>query len=435
MRLHKNKAPLKKAVLTLALLPLAMNTYADSNASMQQEMEALKARLSQLESQLTEQQATRYTPPPKVADKGSDIKIGNTQFTVGGYVKVDAMMSRFSAGEVGGASPARDFHVPSATPVGNGRSSQVFDAHAQQTRIFLRTTTPTASGKDIGGYIEVDFLSPSRGNERVTNNYDPGLRHAYLTYGNWLVGQTWTTFQDLGALPETVDFVGASDGTTFGRQPQLRYSRGNIQVALENPESFIKPDASVVDVDTSDNSMPDFVARYTHKADFGHLSVAALARQIKVADAGIRDTTFGAGLSLSGRVKVGARDDIRFMLTHGSGIGRYVALGTITDANVDNGELKANDVSAGYLTYRHFWTEKLRSSFQVSGLLANNKGNLIPGAAAVTTKKTTSGLTNIIYSVTPKLDIGAEYLHTKRSVENDDDGTLDRLQFMAKYSF
>ncbi|MDP1776598.1 MAG: DcaP family trimeric outer membrane transporter [Moraxellaceae bacterium] len=400
---------------------------------MSSEIDALKARLNQLESQLAEQRTADTKRPANATTKPS-LSIGDTQFQVGGYIKVDAMMSRYSAGEVAGTSPARDFHVPSATPVGNGASSQVFDAHAQQTRVFLKTTTATESGKNINGYIEIDFLSPARGNERVTNNYDPGLRHAYLSYGNWLVGQTWTTFQDLGALPETVDFVGASDGTTFGRQPQVRYSKGNFQVALENPESFIKPETGA-SVDTDDNSLPDLVARYTHKADFGHVSVAALGRQIKTKNSGATsDTVMGGGVSFSGKVKVGTRDDIRFMLTHGSGIGRYVGLGTITDANMVNGKLKANDVSAGYLTYRHFWTDKLRSSLQVSGLMADNKGVMLADAIT-TTKKNVSGLTNLIYSVTPKLEIGAEYLHSKRSVESSDDGTLDRLQVMAKYSF
>jgi hypothetical protein len=431
----------KKTAIALALIPLAFNAQAD----MHSEIEALKARLNQLESQLAEQRSADTPRSTTVASKPG-IQVGDTQFQVGGYVKVDAMMSRFSAGEVAGGSPARDFHVPSATPVGNGPSSQVFDAHAKQTRVFLKTTTATESGKNINGYIEIDFQSPGRGNERITNNYDPGLRHAYLSYGNWLVGQTWTTFQDLGALPETVDFVGASDGTTFGRQPLVRYTKGNIQIALENPESFIKPvkpapptsPDSNVSVDTDDNSLPDLIARYTQKADFGHISVAALGRQIKSkqsatnqkSNTGVSDTAFGGGISLSGKVKVGALDDIRFMMTHGSGIGRYVGLGAVPDADAVNGELKANNVSAGYITYRHFWTEKLRSSFQVSGLVADNKAK---NAAA--TKRNVSGLTNLIYSVTPKLEVGAEYLHSKRTVEDNRDGALDRLQVMAKYSF
>ncbi|MDO9621772.1 MAG: hypothetical protein Q7I91_07685, partial [Moraxellaceae bacterium] len=76
----------------------------------------------------------------------------------------------------------------------------------------------------------------------------------------------------------------------------------------------------------------------------------------------------------------------------------------------------------------------LRSSLQVSGLMADNKGVMLADADT-TTKRNVSGLTNLIYSVTPKLDIGAEYLHSKRTVESKDDGALDRLQVMAKYSF
>ncbi len=437
----------KFALLTpLAAAMLPSFALADTSS----EIAALRDRLEQLEAQVAQQKAT-----PAPATSNSSVSFGDTKFSFGGYVKVDALYSRFSDGSVAGNSSGRDFYVPSATPIsaGNGNVSSVFDMHAQQTRFFFKTETPAGNGKSVKGYIEMDFQSPARGSERVTNNYDPGLRHAFLTYDKWLIGQTWTTFQDLGALPETVDFVGASDGTVFGRQPQVRYSTGNWQLSVENAETALAsrnltaPTApatspSVGDVSISDqgsNAMPDLVARYTHKGDFGHVSVAALARQLKTKQnaAGQDETTEGYGISLSGKYNLSGGDDIRYMATYGSGIGRYVALGTSGDAVVDaSGNLEAIDVVAGYVTYRHLWSDKLRSSIQASVLSIDNPDTLAPTAAASDANKAIfSGLTNIIYSVTPKLDIGAEYLHANREVEDGRDGNLDRLQLMAKYSF
>lgn len=454
--MHGPHHTLKQTALALALglSPLASAQAADHD--LQREIEALKTRLLQLEAQVQTQQqaqaqaATPTPAAPPAASSGLATQVGKTRFEVGGYIKVDAIMSRFSDGEQTNRT-ARDIHLPSATPVGAGPASRVFDMHAKTTRFNVKTTTPTESGKDIGGFIEFDFLTGSNGTEVATNRYDATLRHAFLTYDQWLFGQTWTTFQDLGAFPETVEFVGATDGTVFARQPQVRYRHGNVQVALENPESFIRPARAAAGstptgaAATDDNDLPDLVGRYTYPAAFGHLSVAAIVRQIKSRQTALAsggtppavtargsDTAYGGGLSVSGRIKVGARDDVRFMLTHGTGIGRYVGLGLIADANLDlNGEAQTNEVTAGYVTYRHFWTDSLRSNFQLAGTQGGYRGLSV----GTDTRRNTSGLVNLIYTVTPKFDVGLEYLRSERTLNNGDSGRLDRLQGMAKYAF
>ncbi len=42
---------------------------------------------------------------------------------------------------------------------------------------------------------------------------------------------------------------------------------------------------------------------------------------------------------------------------------------------------------------------------------------------------------NVFYSPLPKLDIGAEFRHAVRELENGVDGSLDRVQLTTKYSF
>ena len=436
----------------LALMPLALALApAASWADTTSEIAELKARLAQLEQQVQQQAqearaaATRPAPPAVAAAPapgGLAAAVGDTRVSLKGYVKLDALSSSFSEGEVGRVN-GRDFYVPNTIPVfgaagsgatagANGKSRNFYDMHAKQTRLIINTETPSASGPALKGHIEVDFLGSVQGNENVTNGYSPELRQAFFTYGNWLAGQAWTTFQDLGALPDTIDFVGAADGTVFGRQPQVRYSRGPWQFAVENSQSVTGTTATAAATESNDNSLPDLVARYTHKGDFGHLSVAVLGRQIKNKDNTVSDTGNGYGVSLSGKIRTFGQDDLRFMLTHGQGIGRYVALNTANDAVVNaTGDLDLIDVSAGYVTYRHVWNERLRSSFQLSGMRADNPGT----ASADATRQVYSGLANLIYNVTPKLEVGVEALHAKREVEGGADGSLDRLQFTAKQSF
>lgn len=424
--------------LAAALLPGV--AFADASS----EISALRDRLEQLEAQVAQQ---KVATPAAAAKPGSasSLQIGDTKFSFGGYIRVDAAYSSYSDGEQTNRT-ARDIYLPGTTPVNNaGKRSSVFDMHAKTTRFNVKTTTDAGNGKSIGGFIEFDFLTGTDGSERATNRYEPTLRHAFITYDKWLFGQTWTVFQDLGAFPDTVEFVGATDGTVFGRQPQIRYTNGNFQVSLENPQSFVRPARATAGTlsgaaDTDDSSMPDLVARYTHKADFGHISVAGLARQLKSKNTTLAtapnssgtDKAFGGGVTVSGKINLSSHDDIRFMATYGTGIGRYVALGTIADANLDaNGGIETNDVAAAYVTYHHMWNDKWRSNIQVSGI-TSDYGDL---EVATDTEKNVTGLVNVIYRVAPKLDLGLEYLHGERTLNNGDSGSLDRLMGMAKYSF
>ena len=89
--------------------------------------------------------------------------------------------------------------------------------HAKETRLGVATKTD-ADGHMLKTYIEMDFSVTSGGDERISNSYSPRMRHAFLSYDNWLFGQTWSTFMNVGTLPETLDFIGNTDGAVFVRQ-------------------------------------------------------------------------------------------------------------------------------------------------------------------------------------------------------------------------
>lgn len=360
-----------------------------------------------------------------------------TKLTWGGYAKLDVLFSRFSEGEVP-QSTSRDFYVPGTIPVsaGTGDSYSVLDLHAKETRLFVKTETDFGEevGR-IGSYIEFDFISGVvSGNEIVTNAYNPVLRRAYISYGHWLLGQDWTNFQNLGSIPDTLDFVAwPSEGTVFARQPQLRYTAGGFAIALENRETTVLPNGGGVAMATGDGLVPDVTARFSFKAGSAELALALLARQLSIDNlGGPDDDQFGGGASLSGKIGLG-KDDIRFMLTGGEGIGRYVALGTSTDAVLNaNGELEALGLAAGFVAYRHVWSEKWRSTVTVSVFQADNDTAL---TGTGVTKSVQSASVNLLYSPVPKITFGGEVRRAEREIESGADGSLDRLQFSAKYLF
>jgi hypothetical protein len=395
----------------------------------------------QLSAQVPEPAPVAPPPPPAPA----------VAVTWGGFVKFDVLFSQFSEGEVAQGT-GRDFYVPSSIPVsaGTGDSYSVLDLHAKETRLFMKTEADFGEGiGKVGSYVEFDFISGVvGGSEVVTNAYNPALRRAYVTSGKWLLGQDWTTFLNLGSIPETLDFVAwPSEGTVFGRQPMMRYTAGNFAIALENRETTVLSNGGATVVATGDGVVPDLTARYAIKMGSGEIVVAGVLRQLAIDNAAavnagtppvlaippIDENTVGGGVSVSGKVALG-KDDIRFMVTTGEGIGRYVALGTSADAVVDaNTELEAIGITAGFLAYRHMWTDQWRSSVVVSTFAADNDTAL---TGTGVTKSVQSVALNLLYSPVPKLLFGVELRHAEREVEAaDTDGSLDRLQFSTKYSF
>ena len=397
----------------------------------------LAALLHSAESSAKDRDTTNTIPvAPLRAD--NRLSLGSSfDLSFGGFIKIDALYSEFDRGE--SITPTgRDFFVPAAIPVGAVDNVQrSFDAHAKETRFFVKGEGKLENGTKVGTYLEFDFLvNQGSATTAVTNAYNPGLRRAFLTYGNWLIGQEWSTFQNLTALPEGLDFIGPSEGSPFGRQPMLRYSHAGWQIALENSETSLLANGGGSRVLTDDNTVPDLVVRYDLKGDFGTISFAALARELRsslTAPAALasKGSAFSSGFSAAGKINLGA-DDLRFAMSGGRGIGRYIGINTITDAVVDdNGELEPIPLAAAYLAYRHAWNKQWRSTATISVLAADNDTD-ITGTAV--TERVDSYHLNLLYSPSPKITFGVEGMSARRDT-GELFGYLRRVQFSAKYAF
>jgi len=434
------KHQIKKLTKSIGISLLTVPALLAANSTIA--AETLDQRIDKLESLVKE---LKKSKGKESADKKSG---GKHTYKFGGFIKATASYSDYSDGDLGANSGLRDFYIPGAIPVGGVSESQDFDFSAKESRIGFKSTHVLDSGDKLTTNIEMDFLLPPGGNERVSNSYAPRLRHAYLTYNNWLFGQTWSTFQDVGALPESVDFLGAADGIVFNRQPMIRYSNGGFQIAIENPETTVTPFLGGGRVVTDDASVPDFVARYNHKASWGHVTVAGLARQLAFNNGTNDESTSSFGLSLTGKFKVGAKDDIRFNLASGSGMGRYVGLNAVNGAVIDdNGNLETIDSTLAAVAYRHQWNSQWRSNIIVSGMTVDNPeksvdldgDGILDGVVLLTgegvTKSINSVQVNLLHSPVPKLTIGFGFLSAERELESGADGDMFRTIFTAKYAF
>jgi hypothetical protein len=359
-----------------------------------------------------------------------------TTFTFGGYVKMDAMQSAYHNGSVASGNALRDFHFPAAIPVG-GESDVFFtnDYHAKESRFHLGTRS-TIGEHTLRAYVEMDFLLAGQGDERVSNSFNPRLRHFYFQFDRWLFGQTWTTFQILD-IPEDLDFAGAADGIIFNRQPQIRFSTRSWQFAVENSETTLDPTGGGSRVTSPSAFAPDIVVRYNFGGDWGHLSIAGLLRQLnhefEVADTTKNEKEMALGGTFGGRIAVGARDDLRFQLSGGTGIGRYGALNFANGAAIrSDNTLRATPSFLGFAGFRHFWSEKVRSNVNAAAIFVDNDAAV---AGDGVNKAAYSFSANVIYSPMPALAFGVELMRGYRKLESGTTGKFDRLQFSGKYDF
>ncbi len=370
---------------------------------------------------------------------------GNTTIKLGGYLKLVATNSTFSEGEVATNALGRDFHFPQQIPVGNGPSSRVQDFTAKQSRLWLNFASDVA-GHAVKGYLETDFqVTPGAGSQRTTNGYNLALRRAWMQVDKWTFGQDWTTFQYTGALPESTDYVGATEGTVFVRQPLIRYSTPLskaviLHVALENPESgTITSSASAVTENGKDR-LPDLAARLAYIGGLGELSLGLLARQVRTETAaGVAADAGGYGASLGGKLWLNDAKsaDFRFMATYGRNIGRYVGLNFAPDAVyvAASNRLENVDVFAALAAARLALSPQVRVNLIGSYQSVDYSGNLTAPAISGMNKRAFSGAVNLFYSPVKNIDLGMEYRHAEREVNSGASGALDRIEFAAKYSF
>jgi uncharacterized small protein (DUF1192 family) len=441
---------LRKSLLLAAMA--AAGAVADPALAQSATEQELESRVAQLEKQIAELVAELKAqkpapavaaapgapppPPPIQATTITPNANAGTKFFFSGFMRTDALSSNTDGGEIPDSSAGRDLYVPGGIPVGSPDEGTDLDAHIKFSRYIFGVDHTTDTGDKLSARLEGDIFGGALGTEVATNTTGLTVRHAWLSYNNWLFGQTWSNFMDPAALPEAVDLVGPTEGTVFVRQPMVRYTSGAWSFSLENPETTITPFRGGARIQTDDNSLPDFTARYRWTQPWGHLTAGVLVRQLAYETVGtgaIDDSRSAIAGSFSGRYNFNPNNDIRFAVYAGQGIGRYIGLGVASDAVLDaNGDLEALDGLVGFVGFRHAFSPKVRANIYYA---TSSYDNEVALTGTGVTKSVDSLSLNMFYTPTPKLDLGAELRFANRELKSGAEGELKRLHLVARYSF
>lgn len=297
----------------------------------------------------------------------SSSTLADTDWEVGGYVKLDAIFD--ADADVGDSFVFSS--IPREGSVADERDTNV-RLHARQSRLWIKTSTETKKGP-LKTHIQGDFFGGG-GNQSLSNSSSFRIRHAYLETDHWLFGQTWSNFMTLHAYPETVDFFGPV-GIPFVRQGQIRYTfksgeNTTVSFSVENPETdgtdstgaLVRESGGGIGKD----EFPDITFAWQKSMGGVTIRTMAVVRDLAVDDglpAGIDDSESGVGVGFSGTGNIG-NDSLGGYIYAGDGIGRYLINGVGKDLHVDLATRKVEtlDAMGGGFSYTHAWTPKARTN-------------------------------------------------------------------------
>ena len=308
-----------------------------------------------------------------------------------------------------------------------------FNFALDQSRLFLKLVGNTELGRLIA-YVETDFRGGSGGLLH--------LRQAYVSFRNFLIGQTWSTFMDLDGTPYTLDFEGPNSMVSL-RQPMIRYtvpfsSRLSLEAALEVPTISYSTRRDMTP-HSFPQSVPDVPARLIYSGGFGHVQLAAVLRTLIVPDTLVNGSnqSVGYGFAFSGSINLPAGFNFQYQATYGKGISHY--FNGLKNRGLDllyNAETRSTSlvpIYGGYVNLARKWG---RNGIFTSNLLyglANTDIDdpLLPDQY----KKGYYFAINTVWTFIQYGTLGIEFLHGKRTNISGESGNANRINALLRYNF
>lgn len=418
LSLNSKSFVIKGLALTVTALMMSGAHAATSDKEeiqkLRQEVEALKA-LVQEQRQVQQQQQVQLAEvktQPQVTTPVSPLaslksKAG-ADVNLYGFVRGDANYIIEGADD--------DFHAVSKS---TGEAKDKLRATAKTTRLGLDFTTPVGDAK-VGGKVEVDFAGT---NEALR------IRHAYLTYNNWLFGQTTSNFLSSHA-PEMIDFS-TNIGGGIKRLPQVRYNY-KLGPTTQLFVSAEEGDSSATD-DKIKYRLPVLTAKVTqaYAEGKGSASARALVENYKSEKAG--DDKTGWGIALGTDFKVA--DPLKLFADASYVVGDSSYLyGSNTAYTVVNDDIEQNEVIAVQVGGTYKILPNLRSTLAYGAHFADD-GTDYAKANVTANEKVQQAWINFIYTPAKPIDLGVEYINGKRETFEGKSFKDNRVGLMAKYSF
>ena len=419
MRLALNKKPFIAQSLALSVAALMMTTTHAATKE-QQELAQLRAEVAELKALMQQQQQVQQQQAVQIQQvkaQPAPVKAESPLSSFKSKSGADINLYGFVRGDA-------NYIIEGADDDFNKVASSKEDvkdklrATAKNTRLGLDFNTNVGGDNKLGGKVEVDFAGT---NEALR------IRHAYLTYNNWLFGQTTSNFLSNHA-PEMID-LGTNVGGGTARIPQVRYGF-NLSPATKLFIAAEEGDSSGKNIKYS---VPNLTAKLTQGFADGKGSVSARALVENYKSADDSDTAWGLAAGVNYQVmdplKISA--DVSYV----DGNSNYL-YGSNSSYVVDgaNGKIAQNEAFGVQVGGTYKFNEKLRSTLAYGALFADDSTDYATSNPTAN-EEVYQAWINFIYSPVKPLDLGVEYINGKRDTFAGNSYKDNRVGLMAKYSF
>lgn len=290
------------------------------------------------------------------------------------------------------------------------------------TRIGLDFSTLNQEAK-IGAKVEVDFAG---------SNDNLRIRHAYLTYNNWLIGQTTSNFLSNHA-PEMMDFSTNIGGGTK-QYPQVRY---NYKVTPAN-QFFLAAEKgnNSASNTTIKYRVPVLTAKMMHEfsANKGSTSLRTMLEQYQAET--LKSDKIGWGIAIGVNYKPIESLKLSADISHVKGNSHYV-YGSNTAFTVANGNVEQNEFNAVQIGGTYYIRPNLRTTLAYGAIFADDTNGYAQSSRSdiSANEKVQQAWINFIYSPVAPIDLGLEYINAQRETFADEKYRDNRIGIMAKYTF
>ena len=426
-----------KSLIASGLMLAISQAYAQDQTEVEQlrqEVKELKTMLQNYVNQPKVQLSPAVVAEPvaKPTNVLNTVK-SNTEITLYGNVRADASY-QFKG-------PNSMYNLISAVPLegteAERKNSDKFQSTLNATRFGLNFKTPISGDHNLGGKLEMDFFG---GAGRDTFR----IRHAYLTYDDWLVGQTWSNFNALEYFPETVD-ASLSVGGSLTRVPQIKYTvpvdqKLNLAFSLEDSKAETVTTAGTQNFTTDPDAklkLPSATGRINYKFDNGSaLSGRAFLTQKATNHEG-NDDFLAWGAALGGKHQITDNTLVRFDYNHIKGDTKNVLWSNMAYVFDSNGKMQENEFDAITVGVTQKISPKLRSTLGMGYMKAKDSNTFAQLVTNDTTqnKELKEAWINMFYTPVKTLNFGVEYMYGERKTFNDLTGKDNRINFTAIYDF
>lgn len=355
-------------------------------------------------------------------------KNGDFALGVGGQVRTRGYF------DWNGSIP-NDSFVPYDIPIPKDPTRMhALSASVSGTGLFF---TLLGSNKLLGNYMayfQADFSGYNHRGFRI--------KKAYITFREWTLGYAVSTFEDTKAEPSTVDGAGPN-GINSRKNILARYLHNfkknwSVAASLEFPQQSISADGEYTAA--CNPYIPDVVSFIQYQWDGGasHVRLSGLLRTLSYRDL-VKQKNYnitGWGLQLSTVVNALPSLSFQGIISTGQGHASYTTdLGNgdfdLIPVEDEKGKLYAPWAAGIVLGAQYYFNKKLFMNLAFSEQTYYPR----PNPKNSDYKYGVYAVGNLFYDITPRFEVGFEYLHGKRKNFNGESGSANRIMAMFLLSF